>query len=70
MMAAIRRLLGLKPAQTFWESEPAPRDPIIEARIKEAQTELVKDVMQVERQRSRVRQDLAAGVIEILQGER
>lgn len=70
MMAAIRRLLGLKPAATFLEVAPAARDPVIEERIREAKTALVKDAMASERRGWRIRQDLAADVLEIISGDR
>jgi hypothetical protein len=70
MMAAIWKWLRLEPAQTFWEALPAERDPVIERQIKEAKTELVRDVLQVEQRSWEIRRDIAAGVIDIISGDR
>lgn len=70
MMDKLRQLLGLEPGPTFWDAPPAPRDPEMEAAIKSAKADLVQSAMEVGVRHHHVRQELAANVLKILQGER
>lgn len=70
MMTAIRRLFAGRPAPvTFKDVPPAPRDPEQERRIKEAHSDLVMEIMTVERRSWEIRQELAGNVLNIVAGE-
>lgn len=69
MKALLRKLLGVRPsAVTFNDVAPAPRDPEIEKKIKEAQTELVQAKMRSERTSWEIRQELAGSALAIVSG--
>lgn len=75
MKATLRRLFGIRavtppPSEpvTFRTVAPAPRDPAIEEEIKQAQTELVVDLMKAERTSWAIRQELAGNVVSIVSG--
>lgn len=71
MMAHLKRLFGIKPSTvTFKDVEPAPRDPDIERRIKEAQAELVQEHLKIGRTSWAIRQELAGNALSIVAGDR
>ncbi|MGE3305032.1 MAG: hypothetical protein AB7I52_03595 [Rhizobiaceae bacterium] len=69
MKAILRRLLGVKPSAPL-DVPPAPRDPIIENRIKEAQAALAGELLKVGRTSWEIRQELAGNALSIVSGER
>ena len=69
MMAAIRRLLGIRPSATFREVAAAPRDPEQERQIKAAQAELADGLLRVGRTSWAIRQELAGNALSIVRGD-
>jgi hypothetical protein len=66
----IKKLLGIndKPL-TYRDVAPAPRDEEKERQIKNAQAELVDDMLKVGRTSWQIRQELVGNVINIISGD-
>ena len=77
MMALIRRVLGrsTKPPCfvspiTHHDVEPAPRDPVKEQEVREAQADLAQALVRHGRRSWEIRQELAGNALNIVSGNR